>query len=404
VKILWHSNAPHASTGYGVQTALFAPRLKGLGHDVTISANYGLEGSPRMIAGDVPGSGMVILPAGHDPFGNDALLYDNEEQHFDITITLYDTWVYEPGITREFRWCPWTPVDHYPLSPRVRLALVTAFKPIAYSRFGQETLKEAGYDALYVPHGVDTEIFYPVDKREAREEIGADPDVFMVGIVAANKGVPSRKAFDQQIRAFAQLYRKHPDSVLYLHTELATPHGEEIDPIVEMAGLPGKAVAKCDQYKYLRGMIGQDYMRKAYSAMDVLLNCTKGEGFGLPIIEAQACGTPAIVTDCTAMSELSPYRVAVDEDDRYYSQSSYQWTPKVSLIARELEAMYAAATDGSLSAMEANARDFALGYDANLVTEQYWTPALEHIARMIEVGELRQVPVVISSRAVQYEH
>lgn len=29
-----------------------------------------------------------------------------------------------------------------------------------------------------------------------------------------------------------------------------------------------------------------------------------GEGFGIPIIEAQAAGCPVIVTDCTAMTEL----------------------------------------------------------------------------------------------------
>jgi len=37
----------------------------------------------------------------------------------------------------------------------------------------------------------------------------------------------------------------------------------------------------------------------------VLLNPAMGEGFGVPIVEAQACGTPAIAGDWTAMSEVT---------------------------------------------------------------------------------------------------
>jgi glycosyltransferase involved in cell wall biosynthesis len=45
-------------------------------------------------------------------------------------------------------------------------------------------------------------------------------------------------------------------------------------------------------------------MAKIYSAMDVLLNPAMGEGFGITVLEAQACGTPAIVTDFSAMTEV----------------------------------------------------------------------------------------------------
>ncbi len=33
MRILWHSNAPFLKTGYGQQTAIWAPRLRDLGHD-----------------------------------------------------------------------------------------------------------------------------------------------------------------------------------------------------------------------------------------------------------------------------------------------------------------------------------------------------------------------------------
>ena len=41
-----------------------------------------------------------------------------------------------------------------------------------------------------------------------------------------------------------------------------------------------------------------------YNGLDVLSLCSYGEGFGLPLIEAQACGIPVVTTDASAMSEL----------------------------------------------------------------------------------------------------
>jgi glycosyltransferase involved in cell wall biosynthesis len=184
--------------------------------------------------------------------------------------------------------------------------------------------------------------------------------------------------------------------VLYLHTNLADPVGVNIPAIIEMAGIPTEAIAQCNQYQYIRGMIGAGYMRQAYSAMDVLLNCTRGEGFGLPIIEAQACGTPAIVTDCTAMSELSHWRVPVDEDDKFLIQDSYQWIPKVSLIAEELEKFYGlSCSDRGAFGKAARAR--ALKYDADLVAAEYWKPALETIAANIKQDEVNSQPVIIEA-------
>ncbi len=77
---------------------------------------------------------------------------------------------------------------------------------------------DAGLDCYYVPHGVDTNVYKPVDMQEARERAGLPKDAFIVGMVAANKGNPSRKAFHQQIAAFAKFHRRHTDAVLYIHS------------------------------------------------------------------------------------------------------------------------------------------------------------------------------------------
>ena len=51
---------------------------------------------------------------------------------------------------------------------------------------------------------------------------------------------------------------------------------------------------------------GFDYkqMNEVYNVMDVFTLSTSGEGFGVPIIEASACGIPTVITDFTTTQEL----------------------------------------------------------------------------------------------------
>jgi FkbM family methyltransferase len=378
MKILFHSNAMHGKTGYGVQTALFVPRLQALGHEVTVSAIYGIQGAPMRQ------NGVLTLPAppsGIDSYGGDTLPADAEFVDADVVISLIDVWVMEGRATSRINWYPMTPVDHSPLPPAVKEYLMPARQPIAFSQFGVRELRAAGFDPLYVPLAVDTKVFTPRDKKEARQALGCPEDAFLVGIVAANVGAPSRKAFDQQIRSFARFREDHPNAMLYLHTELHGRRGEPLNKIIQMCGLPREAIGTVDQYRYARGMLNSDDMATAYSAMDVLLSATRGEGFGVPIIESQSCGTPVIVTDFSAMPDLVPagtgWRVPVDEDDWFFTdQRSYQVIPKVSKIVEALEKAYAVTGDETMAAFT---RQHALAYDADHVTGHYWQPVLEEI-------------------------
>lgn len=373
MKILFHSTAMHAKSGYGVQTALFVPRLKALGHEVTLSAFYGLQGAPRRY------DGILTLPAppsGVDRYGSDTLPADAQYVGADVVISLLDVWVLEKRATERVNWYPLTPVDHSPLPPRVEEYLEFCRRPIAFSRFGEQELKKAGFDPLYVPLAVDTTVFAPQNKGEARQKLGCPEDAFLVGIVQANVGRPSRKAFDQQIRAFAKFQKKHPKAMLYLHTETHGRRGEPLEDIIQMAGIPREAVATVDQYQYARGMLNDQHMATVYNAMDVLLSATRAEGFGVPIVEAQACGVPVIVTDFSSMPELvfAGWKVPTDDDDLFFTdQNSYQVIPKVSGIVEALEKAYEAEDSAG------QARQGALQYDADRVTAEFWEPVLAQI-------------------------
>jgi glycosyltransferase involved in cell wall biosynthesis len=248
--------------------------------------------------------------------------------------------------------------------------------PVGMSRFGEGALRTAGLDPLYVPHGVDTTTLYPMDRAEARSVLGLPHDNFVVGMVAANRGNPSRKSLAEAVRAFAEFHQTHSDSVLYLHTEkTGVQGGIDLPELVRHLGLPDHAVSYCDQYNYWLSFTAT-HMRATFSAMDVLLNPARGEGFGVPIIEAQACGTPVVVTDFTAMPELVGAGWKVTGWREWTAQGSWQMVPDIDSIDAALEKAYASRSDTTL---RQQAREFAMQYDANDITERYWRPALIHI-------------------------
>ena len=54
--IMWHSCAPWSASGYGTQTAIWTQKLRDMGHEVVISAFWGLAGAATTW------NGITILP------------------------------------------------------------------------------------------------------------------------------------------------------------------------------------------------------------------------------------------------------------------------------------------------------------------------------------------------------
>lgn len=389
MRIQWYSNAPWSSVGYGVQTRLFAPRINRLGYPVSIFAFYGLEGAMLNWQDGIP-----VYPRAFHPYGADITAAHAAHFDADIILSLMDAWVNQPEQMQGRRWVPWFPIDMEPAPPPVLRNVQRAFHRIAMSQFGMRMLENAGLSCSYVPHGVETDTFKPkpAEAIEWRKAAKVDPDTFLVGMVAANKGNPSRKAFPEQLEGFAQFHRRHPDSVLYLHTLMGQEQGGvNLPEVCDQFGIRD-SVRFCDQYLNLIGF-NDGYMSTAYSAMDVLLSVTMGEGFGIPIIEAQACGTPVIVGDWTAMPELcfSGWKVSRDEAHKWYTPlGSYQYLPSAGAIADRLDAAYNARTNQNYADW---ARTGAMDYDADRITEVYWRPLLEQIAAEITAETQRKTPV-----------
>ena len=379
MRILLSSNSPWSRTGYGTQVAQLIPRFRALGHEVAVHAWYGLEGGALQY-GDT-----TVYPKYRHGYGVDIIGAHANNFQADMVLTLIDAWVLESGMTGAIPFVPWFPVDMEPIPPPVLNVVKDSFQPIVYSRFGERMARNAGLDVRYVPHGIDTTVFSPRPPLEARGRLGWPADAFIAGMVAANKGTPSRKSYPQQLEAFARVAATHADALIYLHTNKGVTDGMggvNLPELVDFLGI-GRRVIWADDYAQIMG-VPDAGMADRYSALDVLLSVSMGEGFGIPIVEAQACGCPVIVGDWTSMGELcgGGWKVARHDAEKWWTPlAAYQFLPRIDAIHDCIKAAY---HDAGL--YRTQARDFALRYDADIVARLYWQPILAEIEARIQAG------------------
>lgn len=390
-RLLWHSNAPWSPTGYGMQTSLFLPLLQDH-YDIACSSFYGLEGAP------IRWENIPVFPGLGGEYGND-VLPQHAARFFDgdprggLVVSLMDVWVLDPEMPRQLNMACWVPVDHDPAPPKVVDFFVQSDAvPIAMSRFGELALGRL--DPLYVPHGVDTEVYKPMDRSSAREK-SFPKGAFVVGMVAANKGRPSRKGFPQALQAFAKFAEKHDNAFLYLHTQMDPNigQGENLPALVQRLDIPVDRIRIADQYTMLHNPYSHADMSRIYGAMDCLLNCSWGEGFGVPVLEAQSCGVPAIVTDFSAMPEVCGAGWKVSHQPYWTGLGSWQAIPDVDDIVSALEECYALKS-WQRQKLSQTARKHAMEYDSRRVLKQFMLPALRVATQRFEARN----PVRISPR------
>ncbi len=185
---------------------------------------------------------------------------------------------------RSSRWIVWETTELPPAQREACAAVEYLWTP---SRWGRDNLIANGYAAqgiAVVAEGVATHFYSPAVRSSARPRFR----FLMVGKWEA------RKFCDGLLRAFSREFK--PDEPVELYLQAHNPYvpGFSLAQRVAATGVSNEHAI------VLGAPCGLVALRDLYRSADCFVLPTRAEGWGLPILEAMACGVPAIVTRYSA--------------------------------------------------------------------------------------------------------
>jgi glycosyltransferase involved in cell wall biosynthesis len=225
-----------------------------------------------------------------------------------VVFTLHDMWGFTGHCAYSYeceRWrqgcgrCPhpetypavqWdnTAIEHY-LKKRAyaksRLVVVTPSRWL--SQLAQKSIL-GRFPIHTIPYGIDTDVYRPVDKADARRQLGLPPEkvIIMFGCADLND---SRKGMDFLLRVLENL-----------------PVGIKDEIVLYAMGREFSSWPKIPGIRTMHaGYVESDEAKvKCYSAADIFVSTARADNLPLVLQESLACGTPLLSTDVGGVSDL----------------------------------------------------------------------------------------------------
>jgi glycosyltransferase involved in cell wall biosynthesis len=309
-KLLWVGDLA-AMTGFGRVGGAVLPRLRDEYEVVVLACNW--HGDP------VPEQELFkMYPASNRfqqaPFGEERIREIVEREEPDVVCTLNDPWIAADQYKRiqdlhqqkKFKFCGYLTMDSYNWVSGIDPCINDWDALISFTEFGAYEFIKAGIrkPISVIPHGLDSEKFYPMDKKEARKKLGLTDDVFIV--LNGNRN-QFRKRIDVTISAFAKFAVGRPDARLYLHMGLKD-QGWDVMPVfareMQKNGLDpnGRIIMSANTPNPPN--VSVEMLNWIYNAADVGVNTTKGGGWELVNFEHAACRVAQVVPDHTSTKEV----------------------------------------------------------------------------------------------------
>jgi len=382
-KILWLGDAA-AHTGFARVTHSIGERLVDMGHDVHVLA--------RMHKGDYWETNLKLYPASmrdkSDYYGRSRII-EMLALEPDVVVSLGDPWeqlqlLFENPYDAQrllLQYRPligYLPIDGVGNPPSWDL-LEKCMKRVAMTRWGQQAMPEAPV----VYHGVETETYYPVSskrpitlsngdvvtsKRECKEKFGFSPNGFLVLRIDTNT---LRKDYSASWKALTPVIKRHKDIQVHFHCIK-----QQTNLGVNMEAMLGRDPDTKSHYFFpdlvtaTTGWPTQDVVG-LINAADVFLSTSRGEGFGLTIAEAAACGVPVIAQNVSAIPEIvGPGGVLVEPLTTITSTTGQDhWLADIPAFTEALEHLYLAG--GVRRKLGLAARDHVTKFSWDFAAERF---------------------------------
>ncbi|MFW6108527.1 MAG: glycosyltransferase family 4 protein [bacterium] len=294
-------------TGFGVQHRLVATALARAGfevHSLGLWDDRPLAATPE---------GLVRYPGGRGAEDHRrAWAMYRELLRPDAVVTLGDaeSFAHLNDAHRDFAWCHWLPLDAAPYPVRDHERMLRYDHLVLMSRFALALVRprlEGRVPLHRIPHGVDTATFRPHERPlalrrrwAARLGVELSPDDFLLLSRDTNQW---RKQTPLLLDALGRL----PQEVkLLLHCRPVAhraAHGWDLEHLARAVyGVADRVIFTGRGRR--RPTLTRGELAELDNAADLRVSATQGEGFGVVTLEAMACGTPTVITDCTTSREL----------------------------------------------------------------------------------------------------
>jgi glycosyltransferase involved in cell wall biosynthesis len=307
-KILWLSDTPHRVSGFGIVTGEICARLAAMGHEILILGWWS--------AGLRDYRGIRVEPCPVCPNGAAAAVIKlSREFQPDYLISLGDvpwlSYIASPTILKVFsqigiRWIIYYPVDGALPNGCLPDAWVRTISEadvaVTISQYGRLVSAKAEIVASVIPHGCDTSLFCPArSKAAAKRRYGYEGKFVVLSDVRNHR----RKLIPRALDIVRALADRGVDFVYHLHTNIIPEedkdyyryclssdlHALELAPIIRVSTPKSRSLT-------------MEELADLYSAADVHLLTSYGEGFGLPTLQAASSGVVPIAPANSASAEL----------------------------------------------------------------------------------------------------
>lgn len=202
--------------------------------------------------------------------------------------------IYDLTFLRHPEWC--SPKIVGPFSRSVRKHAQAADAILTCSEASKRDIAElldCPAEKITVAYGAADPLFQPVDRDQAREDVFAHHGIEGPYILFLSTVEP-RKNIDGLLAAFSRLLDTVPHTLVLVGRE--GWNQEPLPAMIARHGLQGRV-------RHVGYVRDRSDLPKLYAAADAFVLPSFYEGFGIPVLEAMACGCPVVTTRRASLPE-----------------------------------------------------------------------------------------------------